>query len=96
MMMKRLVNKAIRISLPLLALALFTASHLRAAETMESLIAGAKKEDELVFIADAQTLGGPKGLCEIEPAFNNRFELNMKIRFAGAQDMNARAARHIT
>ena len=53
--MKRLVNKAIRISLPLLALALFTASHLRAAETMESLIAGAKKEDELVFIAGAQT-----------------------------------------
>ena len=94
--MNRFVNLSSRLNLPLLALALFTASHLHAADTMESLIAGAKKEDELVFIAGAQTFGGRKGLADIEAAFNKRFGLNMKISYAAGPDMNARAARHIT
>src|SRR5690349_23037484 len=80
----------------LFALALIVASHLHAADTMESLITGAKKEDELVFIAGAQTFGGRKGLSDLEAAFNKRFDLNMKISFAAGPDMNARAARHIT
>ena len=38
---------------------------LRAAETAEQLVAGAKKEgDEMVFVAGAQTFGGRKGLAE--------------------------------
>ena len=90
--MKRLANLSSRLNLPLLALALFTASHLHAADTMESLIAGAKKEDELVFIAGAQTFGGRKGLAELETAFNKRYGLSMKISFAAGPDMNARAA----
>jgi ABC-type Fe3+ transport system substrate-binding protein len=94
--MLRFVNKVSQLGPPLLALALFAASHLCAAETMESLIAGAKKEDELVFIAGAQTFGGRKGLSEIEAAFNKRYGLNMKLSFAAGPDMNARAARHIT
>ena len=44
---------------------------------MESLVTGAKKEDELVFVAGAQTFGGRKGLSELEAAFNKRFGLNM-------------------
>ena len=67
--MKRFVNKASQLSLALLASVVFAASHLYAVDTMESLIAGAKKEDELVFIAGAQTFGGRKGLAEIEGAF---------------------------
>ena len=86
--MIRFVNKVSQLGPPLLALALFAASHLCAAETMESLIAGAKKEDELVFIAGAQTFGGRKGLSEIEAAFNKRYGLNMKLSFAAGPDMN--------
>src|ERR1044071_3235103 len=71
-------------------------TNLHAADTMESLVAGAKKEDELVFIAGAQTFGGRKGLAELEAAFNKRFGTTMKISFAAGPDMNARAARHIT
>ena len=94
--MLRFVNKVLQLSLLLLALPFFGAPHLDAADTLESLIAGAKKEDELVFIAGAQTFGGRKGLSELEAAFNKRYGLNMKISFAAGPDMNARAARHIT
>ena len=67
-----------------------------AAETLDQLIAGAKKEPELTFIAGAQTFGGPKTLAALEAAFNKRFGLNMKIRFAAGPEMNAMAARVIT
>src|ERR1051325_6091935 len=80
----------------LCALAFMLAAHLQAADTMESLIRGAKKEDELVFVCGAQTFGGRKGLSDLEAAFNKRFGLNMRISFAAGPDMNARAARHIT
>ena len=66
------------------------------AETQEQLIAGAKKESEITFIAGAQTFGGPKTLSVLEAAFNKRFGLNMKIRFAAGPEMNAMAARLIT
>ncbi|HXF74972.1 MAG TPA: extracellular solute-binding protein [Methylomirabilota bacterium] len=81
---------------PLIALALKAVPPVGAADTMESLVAGAKKETELVFIAGAQTFGGRKGLADLEAAFNKRYGLNMKISFAAGPDMNARAARHIT
>lgn len=81
----------------LLACILANASGLSAAETVESLVAGAKKEgDEIVFIAGAQTFGGAKGLAEIETAFNKRFGLKARFSFAAGPDMNARAARLIT
>ena len=67
-----------------------------AAETIESLVAGAQKEDELTFIAGAQTFGGRKGMADLETAFNKRFGLKMRVNFAAGPDMNARAARHIT
>lgn len=67
-----------------------------AAESIESLIAGAKKEEEITFVAGAQTFGGRKGLADLEAAFNKRFGLKTRINFAAGPDMNARAARHIT
>jgi iron(III) transport system substrate-binding protein len=67
-----------------------------AAESSDSLIAGAKKEDEIVFVAGAQTFGGRKGLADLESAFNKKFGLKTHISFAAGPDMNARAARHIT
>jgi hypothetical protein len=67
-----------------------------AAETLEQLIAGAKKESEITFIAGAQTFGGQKTLNLLEAAFNKRFGLNMKIRFSAGPEMNAMAARVIT
>jgi ABC-type Fe3+ transport system substrate-binding protein len=68
----------------------------RSAETLDSLIAGAKKEPEFTFIAGAQTFGGQKTLNLLESAFNKRFGLNSKIRFTAGPEMNAMAARVIT
>jgi iron(III) transport system substrate-binding protein len=67
-----------------------------AAETLDSLIAGAKKEPEFTFIAGAQTFGGQKTLTLLESAFNKKFGLNAKIRFSAGPEMNAMAARVIT
>ena len=75
---------------------LFTAAPCFTAESLDSLIAGAKKEDEITFVAGAQTFGGRKGLGDLEAAFNKRFGLKTRINFAAGPDMNARAARHIT
>src|ERR687892_2596949 len=94
--MLRWMNKSTQLSLLLLAMAHFAAQPLFAADTLESLIAGAKKEDELVFIAGAQTFGGRKGLSEIEAAFNKRYGLSMKISFAAGPDKNAPPPREIT
>jgi ABC-type Fe3+ transport system substrate-binding protein len=67
-----------------------------AAETLDQLIAGAKKESEFTFIAGAQTFGGMKTLSALEAAFNKKFGLNARIRFAAGPEMNAMAARVIT
>ncbi|HEY7218067.1 MAG TPA: extracellular solute-binding protein [Candidatus Binatia bacterium] len=67
-----------------------------AVETLDSLIAGAKKEPEFTFIAGAQTFGGQKTLNLLEAAFNKKFALNAKIRFTAGPEMNAMAARVIT
>jgi len=94
--MRTLISKELRWGLILIACAAYLPRYSLAADTLESLIAGAKKEDELVFVAGAQTFGGRKGLADLEAAFNKRFGTKMKISFAAGPDMNARAARHIT
>ena len=66
------------------------------AETLDSLIAGAKKESEITFIAGAQTFGGQKTLNLLEAAFDRKFGLNARIRFSAGPEMNAMAARVIT
>jgi hypothetical protein len=78
----------------LLAIQLIPSGAVFAADTVESLVAGAKKEEELVFVAGAGTFGGRKGLSDLEAAFNKRYSLKMRIAFAAGPDMNARAARH--
>ncbi|HZD40338.1 MAG TPA: extracellular solute-binding protein [Terriglobales bacterium] len=67
-----------------------------AAETLDQLIAGAKKEPELTFIAGAQTFGGSKTLAALEAAFNKKFGLKMRMRFSAGPEMNSMAARVIT
>jgi iron(III) transport system substrate-binding protein len=86
---KRIVLWAILLTLVSIRLGL-------AADTFDQLIAEAKKEPELTFIAGAQTFGGAKPLAALEAAFNKRFGLNAKIRFAAGPEMNAMAARVIT
>lgn len=68
----------------------------RAVESLNQLIAAAKKEPEITFIAGAQTFGGPRALSELEAAFNKRFGLKARIQFAAGPEMNAMAARVIT
>ena len=94
--MKPTRGEIIRLTLALFAWLACAPQTSPAQETMDSLIAAAKKEDELVFVAGAQTFGGRKGLADIEAAFNKRFGTKMKLSFAAGPDMNARAARHIT
>jgi ABC-type Fe3+ transport system substrate-binding protein len=94
--MKQSAIKVFRFRLLQLALILLSVPYVNAADTLQSLVAGAKTEDEITFIAGAQTFGGRKGLADIEVAFNKRFGLKTKINFAAGPDMNARAARHIT
>lgn len=67
-----------------------------AAENLNQIIAAAKNEPELSFIAGAQAFGGAKAFADIEAAFNKRFGLNMRIRFTAGPEMNAMAARVMT
>lgn len=94
--MKLIGRQLYRVPLLLFSLLLCWVPWLAAADSVESLIAGAKSEDELTFVAGAQTFGGRKGLADLEAAFNKRFGLKTRINFAAGPDMNARAARHIT
>jgi ABC-type Fe3+ transport system substrate-binding protein len=84
----------------LAALFLFTVAGsavLRAAETVDQLTSGAKKEgDEIVFVAGAQTFGGKKGLTELEASFNKKFRLTARVHFAAGPQMSSMAARLIT
>jgi ABC-type Fe3+ transport system substrate-binding protein len=88
---RKMISAAI---LPLLFLLALPAS--AAAESLEHLIAAAKNEPELYFVAGPTTFGGKKGLAEIEAGFNKKFGLNSRIRFTAGPEMNAMAARVIT
>ena len=84
-----------RVLLYLITFTLLAAASV-AAETLEQLIAAAKTERELNFVAGPTTFGGKKGLSEIEAAFNKRFGLDTRIRFSAGPEMNAMAARVIS
>ena len=64
--------------------------------TLEELIAGAKTEEELVFIAGANTFGGRKGFAELQKAFNQKYGLDATIKVTGGPSMPAMAGRVIT
>gem|GEM_PF-227592 len=69
---------------------------LQASETLDQLIAAARTEKELYFVAGPTTFGGKKGLSEIEAAFNRKFGINSRIVFTAGPEMNSMAARVIT
>jgi ABC-type Fe3+ transport system substrate-binding protein len=66
------------------------------AQTLEQLIAGAKKEGEVTLVASASTFGGKKGFAELEAGFNKRFGLKHKINLAPGPSFPQVAARVLT
>ena len=66
------------------------------AQTLEQLIAGAKKEGEVTLVASASTFGGKKGFAELEAGFNRRFGLKHKVNLAPGPSFPQVAARILT
>jgi ABC-type Fe3+ transport system substrate-binding protein len=64
-----------------------------AEETLEQLVAGAKKEGEVTLIASASSFGGKKGFAELEAAFNKRYGLTSKVNLAAGPSFPQVAAR---
>jgi ABC-type Fe3+ transport system substrate-binding protein len=64
-----------------------------AEETLEQLVAGAKKEGEVTLIASASTFGAKKGFAELEAAFNKRYGLRSKVNLAPGPSFPQVAAR---
>src|SRR5438046_10025659 len=89
-MKMRAVKKNIVGIRQVLLLFLFSAvaSPSQPAETLEPLIAAAKTERELLFVAGPTTFVGKKGLSDLEAAFNKKCALNRRILFTAAPRMN--------
>jgi iron(III) transport system substrate-binding protein len=66
------------------------------AQSVEQLIAGAKKEGEVTLVASASTFGGKKGFAELEAGFNKRFGLKHKVNLAPGPSFPQVAARILT
>ncbi len=78
-------------------LAALLVSHARVdAQTLSELIAGAKKEAEMSFVAGATTFGGRQAFAELQAAFNKKFGLNARLNLTAGPSMPAMAARIIT
>ena len=90
------MNKAGLKLLLLLTLGIGEANPLQAATSLDQLIAGAKKEGVLDFVAGAATFGGKKGISELEAAFNKKFGLKARIQLTAGPSMPAVAARVLT
>jgi iron(III) transport system substrate-binding protein len=67
-----------------------------AAETLNDLIAGAKKETELSFVAGPTTFGGRQAFAELQALFNKKFGLNARLNLTAGPSMPAMAARIVT
>jgi len=67
-----------------------------AAETLNDLIVGAKKEAELSFVAGPTTFGGRQAFTELQTLFNKKFGLNARLNLIAGQSMPAMAARIVT
>jgi iron(III) transport system substrate-binding protein len=77
-------------------LAIFLGDSPLSAQSLEQLIAGAKKEGEVTLVASASTFGGKKGFAELEAGFNKRFGLKHKINLAPGPSFPQMAARVLT
>ena len=53
------------------------------AQSVDQIVAEAKKEGEVTLIASSSTFGGKKGFAELEAGFNKRFGLNHKVNLVG-------------
>ena len=73
----------------LLALDLAAAYRLQAA-SIDQLIAGAKKEGDIGFVAGAATFGNKKGVSELETAFNKKFGLKARVQLTAGPTMRER------
>jgi ABC-type Fe3+ transport system substrate-binding protein len=67
-----------------------------AAQSLEQLVAAAKKEGEVTLVASASTFGGKKGFAELEAGFNKRFGLKHKVNLAPGPSFPQVAARILT
>jgi ABC-type Fe3+ transport system substrate-binding protein len=66
------------------------------AQSLEQLVAGAKKDGEVTLVASASTFGGKKGFAELEAGFNKRFGLKHKVNLAPGPSFPQVAARILT
>jgi len=66
------------------------------AQTLSELIAGAKIESEMSFVAGPTTFGGRQAFAELQAAFNKKFSLNARLNLTAGPSMPAMAARIIT
>jgi len=72
---------------------MISSSQCVSAQTLEQIIAEAKKEGEATLVASASTFGGKKGFAELEAGFNKRYGLNHKINLVGGPSFPQVAAR---
>jgi len=77
-------------------LAIVTGAHPLPAQSLEQIIAGAKKEGEVTLVASASSFGGKKGFAELEAGFNKRFGLKHKVNLAPGPSFPQVAARILT
>ena len=77
-------------------LAIIFAAYPLQAQSLEQLVAGAKKEGEVTLLASASTFGGKKGFAELEAGFNKRFGLKHKVNLASGPSFPQVAARILT
>ena len=62
-------------------------AHPLLAATLDQLIAGAKKEGDIGFVAGAATFGNKKGVAELEAAFNKKFGLKARVQLTAGPTM---------
>jgi ABC-type Fe3+ transport system substrate-binding protein len=67
-----------------------------AAQRLSDIILAAKRERELNLIAGADTFGGPPGFSALTDAFNNRFNLDVRIGLTPGPSMTAMGSRLAT
>ena len=66
------------------------------AKSLRELIEAAKTEGQLNLVAQANVWGGVEGVWMLEQAFNQKYKLGAKIRFAPGPNMPTMAARLVT
>ena len=66
------------------------------AKSLTELIEAAKSEGQLNLVAQANVWGGVEGARMLEQAFNQKYKLGAKIRFAPGPNMPTMAARLVT